>query len=163
MQEAVNSCEKASGVVDPPAIATATGSVGDGQSVAAPPSGGKGCAPMADLGLTIPQRGCLMDIYMTSVTVGASLDQVPSSLSGGVHRVPTMSLVGIGVDGEDQTVAGEPPGAKGPLNVSTGMEVDTLDKQKGLETFPAHDFPNPLWLPQGSHDIFPSTRPIWST
>ena len=108
IREAVNSGEKASGAVDPPTIAT--GSVGDGQSIAAPPSGGKGCAPMADLGLTIPQRGGPMDIEMTGATVGASLNQVLLSLSGGVHRVSTTSLVGIGVDGEDQTVAGEPPG-----------------------------------------------------
>ncbi len=134
-QEAVNSGEKASGAIDPPAITTR--SIGDGQSVAAPPSGGKGCALMADLGLTIPQRGGPTDIEMTSNTVGASLNQVPLSISGGVHRVPTTSLVGIGVDGEDQTEAGEPTGGKGPLTVSTGMKVDTADKQTGLETSPA--------------------------
>ncbi len=132
IQEAVNSGEKASGAFDPPAIAT--GSIGDSQSVAALPSGGKGCAPMADLGLTISQRLGPTDIEMTSATAGASLDQVPLSLSGGVHRVPITSLVGISVDGEDQTVAGEPTGGKRPLTVSTRMEVNTLDKQKGLET-----------------------------
>ncbi len=46
---------------------------------------------MADLGLTIPQKGGLMDIEMTSATIGASLDQVPLSLSGGIHYVPTTS------------------------------------------------------------------------
>jgi hypothetical protein len=91
--EAVNSREKASGAVNSPAIAT--GSIGYGQSVSAPTSGGKGCAPMADLGLTTPQKGGPIDIEMTSATVGASLDQVPLSLSGGIHRVPTNSLVGI--------------------------------------------------------------------
>ncbi len=135
IQEAVNSGEKASGAIDPPAIAT--GSVGDVQSVAAPPSGGKACARMAGLGLTISQRGGPTDIEMTSATIGAILDQVPLSISGGVHRVTTTSLVGIGVDGGHQTAAGEPTGGKGPLTVSTGMEVDTLDKQKGLETSPA--------------------------
>ncbi len=135
IREVVNSGEKATGAVDPPAIAT--GSIGDGQSVAAPPSGGKGCAPMADLGLTILHRGGTTDIEMTSDTAGASLDQVPLSLSGDVHRVPTTSLVGIGVDGEDQTVAGEPTGFKGPLTVSAEIEVDMSDEQKGLETSPA--------------------------
>ncbi len=48
----MNSGVMATGAVDPPAIAT--GSIGDAQSVSAPPSGGKGCAPMADLDLTIP-------------------------------------------------------------------------------------------------------------
>jgi hypothetical protein len=131
----VNSGEKATGDIDSPAITT--GSVGDGQSVAAPPSRGKGCAPMADLVLTIPHRGGLTDIEMTSDTAGASLNQVPLSLSGCVHKVPTTSLVGISVDGEDQTVAGEPTGGKGPLTVSTEMEVNILGKQKGLETSPA--------------------------
>jgi hypothetical protein len=101
IQEAVNSGKKASGAVDPPA--TATGSIGDGHSVAAPPSRGKDCTPMADHGLTIPQRGGLTYIEMTSAIVGASLDQVLLSLSGGVRRVPTTSLVGISVGGEDQT------------------------------------------------------------
>ncbi len=41
------------------------------------------------------------------------------------------------MDGEDQTVAGEPTGHQGPLRVLTGMEVDTLDEQKGLKTSPA--------------------------
>ncbi len=132
--EALNSGEKASGTVDPPAIAT--GSIGFSQPVAALPSGGKSCALMTDFGLTIPQRGGLMDVEMTSATVGASLNQAPLNLSGGIHRVPTTSLVGIGVDGEDQTAAGEPTGGKGPLTGSTGMEVDTLDDQKGLETYP---------------------------
>jgi hypothetical protein len=128
----VISGEKASGAVDPPTIAT--GSIGNSQSVAAPPSGGKGCAPMADLVLTIAQRGGPTDIEMTSATIGASLNQVPLSLSGGVHRVPTTSLVGIGVDSEDQTAAGEPTGGKEPLMVLTGMEVDMSHMQKGLET-----------------------------
>jgi hypothetical protein len=89
---------------------------------------------MADLGLTIPHRGGPADIEMTSATDGASLDQVLLSLSGGVHWVPTTSLVGISVEGEDQTAAGEPTGGKGPLTVLTGIEVDTPDTQKGQET-----------------------------
>ncbi len=60
-------------VVDPPAIDT--GSVRVSQSVAVPPPGGKGCALMADLGLTIPQREGLTDIEMASATIGASINQ----------------------------------------------------------------------------------------
>ena len=135
IHEAVNSGEKATGAIDPPTITT--GSVENGQSVAAPPSGGKGCAPMADLGLTIPHRKGPMDIEMTSATAGASPNQVPLSLSGGVHRVPTTSLVGIGVGGEDQTAAGEPASGKGPPTAYTEMKVDTLDGNKGPETSPA--------------------------
>ncbi len=132
IREAVNSGEKASEAVDHPAITT--GSMRDSQSVAVPPPGGKGCAPMADLGLTIPQRGCPMEIAMASATVGAGINQEAFSPSGGVHRVSTTSLVGIVVDSEDQTVAGEPTGGMGPLTVSTEMEVNTLEKQKGLKT-----------------------------
>jgi hypothetical protein len=160
--EAVNSGVIATGIVDPPAIAT--GSIGDGQSVSAPPSGGKGCASMAELDLVIPHGGDPTDIEMTSATTGASPDQVLLSLSGGIHRVPTTPLVGIGVEGEDQTAAVEPTGGKGPLTVSTEMKVDMLDEKKGLETsLTRRGFPNPLWLPQGFHNKFPSMRPIWST
>jgi hypothetical protein len=74
---------------------------------------------------------------MTSATIGSSINQVLLSPSGGMHRDPTTSLVGISVDGEDQTAAGELTWGKGPLRVSTGMEVNMLDKQKGLETSPA--------------------------
>jgi hypothetical protein len=84
IHEAVNSREKLSGAVDP--LAIATGSVGDSQSVDAPPSGVKSSAPIADLGLTIPQRGGPMDIKMTSATVGASINQVLLSPSGVIHR-----------------------------------------------------------------------------
>jgi hypothetical protein len=51
----------------------------------------------------------------------------------------------VSVDGEDQTAAGKPNGDKGPLTMSTGMEVDTSDEQKGLETSQAQ-----RWLPQSS-------------
>ncbi len=132
IHEAVNSGVMANGAVDPPAITI--GSIGDGQSVSAPLSGGKGCALMADLDLAIPHLGGPIDTEMTSATAGASLDQASLSLSRGVPRVPTTSLVGIGVDGENQTAAGEPTGGKGPLTVSTEVEVDTSYKQKGLET-----------------------------
>jgi hypothetical protein len=121
IREAVNSGKKASGAVDP--LPITTGSVGASQSVAAPPSESKGCAPMADLGLTIPQRGGPADIEMTSATGRTSINHVPLSLGGGVHRVPTTSLVGIGEDGEDETVAWEPTGGKGPLRVLQGWKL----------------------------------------
>jgi hypothetical protein len=58
---------------------------------------------------------------MTGATAGSSHNQISLSLSGGVHRVPTTSSVGVSVDGADQTAAGEPSGGKGPLMVSTEM------------------------------------------
>jgi hypothetical protein len=74
---------------------------------------------------------------MTDATAGASHNQGPLSLSGGVHRVLTTSPVGIGVDCEHQTAAGDPAGGKRPPAASTEMEVDTLDKNKAPETSPA--------------------------
>ncbi len=143
IHEAVNSGEKASGATDPPAVAT--GSIGDSQSVAAPPSGGKCYALMADHGLTMPQTGGPMDIKMISATVGASLDQVPLSLSGGIHRVPTIYLAGIGVDGEDQTAAGEPTGGRGPLTVLTRMEVSQyVGQAKGSGNLPGTEEASPI-------------------
>jgi hypothetical protein len=133
IREAVSSCEKASGAVNPPPMAT--GSIGDSQPVAVPPPGGTCCAPMADPGLTIPQRVGLKNIEIASATVGASIDQKAVSPSGVVHKVFNTPLVGTAVDGDDhQTAAVEPPGGKGPLMVLTGMEVDTSDKQKDQET-----------------------------
>jgi hypothetical protein len=160
--EAVNSGVMATGAVDSPAIST--GSVGNGQSVSAPPSGGKGCTPMADLDLAIPRGGGPMDIEMTSATARASPNQAPLSLSGGVHRVPTTPLVGIGVDSEDQTAAGEPTGGKGPLRCRQRWKSTRwMSKRVWKPLWHRKGFPNTLWLPQGSHNIFPSMRPIWST
>ncbi len=137
--EAVNPAEvRATGAVDPPT--SATGPVGDGQLVV--PTGGGGSATMVDLDLTIPQEsGGQTDIEMTSVTTGASHNQVLQSLDGGVHRVPAISPMGNGVDGEDQTAAGEPAGGKGPPTASTEMEIDTLEGSKGPETSPAQKGP----------------------
>ncbi len=130
--DAVSSSEKASRVLDPPAMAT--GSIGNSQPVAAPPLGGDCSAPMADPGLTIPQKGGLTDIKTASAIVGARIDQEAVSPSGGLLRVSNTPLAGTGVDGDDQTGAVEPPGGKGHLTVSTGMEVETSDKQKDQET-----------------------------
>jgi hypothetical protein len=93
---------------------------------------------MVDLVLTIPQEsGGQRDIEMTGATAGTSHNQVPRSLNGGVHSVPAIFLVGNGADGEDQTMAGEPAGGKGPPSASTETEVDTLDGNKDPETSPA--------------------------
>jgi hypothetical protein len=120
---------------------------------------------MADLGLTIPHdKGGLTDIEMTSATDGTSHNQVLLSLSGGVHRVPTTSLVAIGVDGKDQTVAGEPAGGKGPLAASTEMKVDTSYENKCLETSLAQKRPpqSSMVTPRISQN-FQSKRLIWGT
>ncbi len=161
IREVMNLGVMATRAVDPPA--SATGSVRDGQVVA--PSGGKGSAPMADLDLTIPHdRGGPMDIEMTGATAGASHDQVPLSLSGGVHRIHTTSLVGIGVDSEDQTAAGAPAGGKGPLTVSTEIDIVTLDEKKGLETSLAQKRPpQSCMVTPGISRHIPSMRLIWHT
>ncbi len=73
----------------------------------------------------------------TGITSGLGHDQVLQVLDGGVHRVPTISLVGNGADSEDQTVAGVSAWGKGPPTTSTEMEVHTLDGNKGPEISPA--------------------------
>ncbi len=138
IQEAVNPGVRATGAVDPPA--SATGPVGDSQLVV--PTGGRGSTTMVDLNLTIPQEsGGQTDIEMTGATSGVGHDQVLQGLDEGVHRVPAISPVGNGLDGEDQTVAGESAGGKGPPMASTEMEVNTLDRNKGPETSPAQKGP----------------------
>jgi hypothetical protein len=134
IQEAVNPGVRTTEAVDP--LASATRPVGDGQLVA--PTGSKGSASIFDLNLTIPQKsGGQMDIEMPGATSGVSYNQVLQGLNGGLQRVPAISLVGNGVDGEDQTAAGESAGGKEPPMVSTEMEVNTLDGNKGSETSPA--------------------------
>ncbi len=129
--EAVNPGVRATGAVDP--SASATRPVGDDKLVV--PTVGGGSATMVHLDLTIPhESGGQTDIEMTGATAGASHDQVLQSLNGGIHRIPAISLVGNGADGEDQTAAGEPAGGKGPSAASTEMEVDKLDRNKGPET-----------------------------
>jgi hypothetical protein len=107
-------------------LATMTGSVGDSQLVALTGSGGG--ATIVDLNMTIPQQsGGQTDMEMMGATSGIGKDQVLLGLNGGVRRVPAISLVGNGVDCEDQTAAGESAGGKGPPTVSTEMEVNMLD------------------------------------
>jgi hypothetical protein len=138
IQEAMNLGVRSTGAVDPPA--SATGPVGEGKLVV--PTRGGGSATMVDLDLTIPQEsGGKTDIEMTGATAGAGLDQILQGLNWGVNRVPTISLVGNGADGEYQTAAGELAGGKGPPTASTEMEVNTLDRNNSPETSPAQKGP----------------------
>jgi hypothetical protein len=101
---------------------------------------------------------------MTGAESGVGHSQVLQGLNGGVNRVPTISLVGNGADDEDQTVAGESAGGNGSPMASKEMEVDTSDRNKGLETSPAWKGPiQSSMVTQGFLDIFPSVRPIWRT
>ncbi len=140
----------ATGVVHPPT--STTGSIGDGQLVA--PTGSKSGTTIVDLDMTIPQEsGGQMDIEMTGATSGVEgHNQVLPGLDEGVHRVPAISLVGNGVDSEDQTAAGESAGGKGPPmastemgkgppTASTEMEVNMANRKKGPETSPARKGP----------------------
>jgi hypothetical protein len=111
IQEVTNPGKMSTGVVHP--LATATGSVGDGQLVAPTRSGGG--ATIVNQNMTIPQEsGGQPDTEMTGITCGIGHNQALQGLDGGVHRVPAISLVGNGVDGEDQTSEGELAGGKGP-------------------------------------------------
>jgi hypothetical protein len=131
----VNPGGRATGAVDLPA--SATGPVGDGQLVVQTRGGGS--ATMARYNLTI--RVGQTDIKMTGAISGAGHDQVLQGLKGGVHRVPTIPPVGNCADSEDQTMAGELAGGKGPPTAFTEMEVDTSDWNKGPETSPARKGP----------------------
>jgi hypothetical protein len=128
----------ATGAFHPPA--SLTGSVRDGQPAA--PPGSRGSATIANLNMTIPQEsGGKIDIEMTGATSGVGHNQVLQGLNGGVHRAPAISLVGNGVDSEDRTAAGESAGGKGPPTASTEIDINILDKKKGLETSPARKGP----------------------
>jgi hypothetical protein len=128
----------ATGVVHP--RETATGSVGDGQLIA--PTGSKGGTTIVNLDMTIPQESDgQTDMEMTGTTSGIGHDQVLTGLNGGVHRLPDISLVSNGVEGEDQTATGESVGGKGPPTASTEMEVEMSDGKKGPEISPARKGP----------------------
>ncbi len=117
------------------ALATATRSVGDGQPVA--PTGSGGGTTIVDHNMTIPQEsGGQTDTEMTGATSGIGHNQALQGLDGGVHRVSTISLVGNGVDGKDQTAVGELSGGKGPPVASTEIEVNMLDGKKSPEISP---------------------------
>jgi hypothetical protein len=92
------------GVVHP--LATATGSVKDGQPVALTRS--RGGATIVNHDMTIPQEsGGQADTEITGATSGVDHNQALQGLDESVHRVPAISLVGKGVDSEDQTAPGE--------------------------------------------------------
>jgi hypothetical protein len=92
--------------------------------------------------MTIPQEsGGQTDTEMTGATSGIGYNQALQGLDGDVHRVPAISLVGKGVDGEDQTMAGELALGKGPPTASKEMEVDALDGKRSTEISPVRKGP----------------------
>jgi hypothetical protein len=103
IQDVANPGEMSTRVVHP--LSPATGSVKHGQPVA--PTGSRGGATIANHDMTTPQEsGGQVDTEMTGATSSVGQDQDLQGLDGGVHRVSAISLVGKGVDSEDQTAAG---------------------------------------------------------
>jgi hypothetical protein len=105
-----------------------------------------------------------VDTEVTGATSGIGHDQALQGLDGGVHRVPAISLVGKGVDSEDQTVAGELAWGKGPPMAST--EIESIfpmgrEAQKYLQHGKAQS--NPRRSPQGFLGTSPSMRPTWQS
>ncbi len=138
IQDTANSGKMSTRVVHP--LATATGSVGDGQPIA--PNGSGGSATIVNHDMTIPQKKWWTNGRgMTGATSGVGHNQALQGLDGGVHRVPVISLVGNGVDSKDQTATGESSGGKGPPRASIEMEVDMPDGKKSPEISPG---PNPI-------------------
>ncbi len=138
IQEVTNPGEMSTRVFHP--LATATGSVKDSQPIA--PTGSRGGATIVDHDMTIPQEsGGQAYTEMTCTTSGVGHNQALQGLDGGVHRVPAISLVGKGVDSEDQTAAGELAWGKGPPTASTEMEVDILDGKRSPEISPVRKGP----------------------
>ncbi len=138
IQDVANPGEMSTGVVHP--LATATGSVKDGQPIASNGSGGD--ATIVNHDMTTPQEsGGQVDTEMTGATSGVGHDQTLQGLSGGVHRVSAISLVGKGVDNEDLAAAGELAWGKDPPKASTKMEVDMLDGMRRPGISPARKGP----------------------
>ncbi len=138
IQEVANPGETSIGVVHP--LATGIGSVKDHQPVA--PTGSGSGATIVKHNMTLPQEsGGQVDTEMTGATSGVGHDQALQGLDGGVHKVPAISLVGKGVNGEDQTAAGELAWGKGPPTASTEMEVDIPDGKRSPEISPARKGP----------------------
>jgi hypothetical protein len=85
IQDIMNLGEMSTGVVHP--LATATGSVEDGQSVA--PTGSGGSATIVNHDMNVPQEsGGQADTEMTGATSGIGHNQALQGVDGGVHRVP---------------------------------------------------------------------------
>ncbi len=138
IQDVANLGETSTMAVHP--ISTATGSVKHGQPIGS--TGSRGGATIVDHNMTTPQEsGGQADTEMTGAISGVGHNQALQGLDGGVHRVSAISLVGKGVDGEDQTAAGELAWGKEPPTVSTEMEVNILDEERSLEITPAQKGP----------------------
>jgi hypothetical protein len=90
IQDVANPGEMSTGVVHP--LATATGSVKDGQPIA--PIGSGGGATTVNHAMTTPQEsGGQADTEMTGATSVVGYDQALQGLDEGVHRVSAISLV----------------------------------------------------------------------
>ncbi len=134
IQDVANPGEMSTGVVHP--LSPMTGSVKHSQSIA--PTGSRGGATIVDHNMTTPhESGGQADTEMTGVTSCVGHNQALQGLDGGVHRVSAISLVGKGVDDENQTVAGELSWGKEPPAASTEMEVNIQDEKRSLEISPA--------------------------
>ncbi len=159
IKDVANPGEMSTGVVCPPS--PTTGSVKHGQPVA--PTGSRGGATIVDHDMTVPQeRSRQADMEMTGATSGVGHNQALQGLDGSVHRVSAISLVGKGVDGEDQTAAGELAWGKEPPSASTEMEVNILDEKRSLEISSAWKGPiQSLMVTQRILGISPSKRPTW--
>ncbi len=121
-------------------LSPATGSVEHGQPVA--PTGSRGGATTVDHNMTTPQeRGGQADTEMTGTTFVVGHDQALQGPDGGVHRISAIYLVSKGVDGEDQTAAGELAWGKEPPTVSTEMELNIPNEKRSLEISPARKGP----------------------
>jgi hypothetical protein len=119
-----------------------TGSVEHGQTIA--PTGSGVGATIVNYDMTTPQEsGGQADTEMTGTTSGIGHDQALQGLDGGVHRVPAISLIGKGVDGEDQTAAGELAWGKEPPMASTEVEVNIPDGKRSPGISPAKAQSNP--------------------
>jgi hypothetical protein len=117
-------------------LATATGSVEDDKSGAPTRSGGG--TTIVEHNMTIPEEsGGQAETEITGATSGVGHNQALQGLAGGVHSVLAIYLVGKGVDGEDQTAAGELAWCKGPPTASTEMEVNIPDGRRSPEISPA--------------------------
>jgi hypothetical protein len=134
IQDVANPGEMSTGVIHP--LSPTSGSVEHSQPVA--PTGSRGGTTIVDHDMTIPQEsGGQADMEMTGTTSVVGHNQALQGLDGGVHRVSAISLVGKGIEGEDQTAAGELAWGKEPPTASTEIEVDIPDKKGSLEISPA--------------------------
>ncbi len=90
---------------------------------------------------TPQESGGQVNTEMTGTTSGVGHNQALQGLDGGIHRVSAISLVGKGVDGEDQTVAGELAWGKEHPMASTEMEVNITDGKRSPGISPVRKGP----------------------